>query len=123
MASLVGHAVDLSIFIGATALACALLSVLGWLTWRRRLARRALLLGIASGMAFLLAEAHQIEGSIWLPALLVALGLVAMVALCGDLVMAAKLRWARKAAATTSVAPAGLRTGLPPNIPPTVLAQ
>jgi len=110
-------------FIGVTALACILVSMLGWLTWRRRLARRALLLGTASGMAFLLAEGHQIEGSTWLPALLGSLGLVAVVALCADLAMAAKPRRARKASPTTSVAPAATRTGLPPNVPPTVLAQ
>jgi len=110
-------------FIGVTALACILVSMLGWLTWRRRLARRALLLGIASGLEFLLAEGHQIEGSTWLPALLGPLGLVAMVTLCVDLAMAAMPRRARKASATTSVAPAAPRTGLPPNVPPTVLAQ
>ena len=81
------------------------------------------MLSIASGMAFLLAEAHQIEGLTWLRALMVALGFVAVVALCVDLVMAGKLRRARKVSATTSVAHAAPRTGLPPNVPPTVLAQ
>ena len=82
-------------FVGATALACSLVSMLAWLTWRRRLARRALLLGIASGMAFLLPEGHQIEGSTWLPALLGSLGLIAVVALCVDLAMAVKARRVR----------------------------
>ena len=76
-------------FSGAAALASVLVSMLAWLTWRRWLACRALVLGIASGMAFLWASGgQQISGSGWLPALVVSLGLVAMAALCAELAMA-----------------------------------
>jgi uncharacterized protein (TIGR03382 family) len=111
-------------FIGAAALACVLVSMFAWLTWRRRLARRTLVLGIAGGMAFLLASGgQQTDGSIWLPAVLGSLGLVAIAALCAELAMAAKRRRSTRAPAVTPAAHAATRSGLPPNVPPTVLAQ
>jgi uncharacterized protein (TIGR03382 family) len=104
-------------FIGAGALACVLVSTFAWLTWRRRLARRTLVLGIAGGMAFLLASGGQhTDGSTWLPALSGSLGLVAM----AFVTMAAR-GW--RSPAVSSAAYAASRSSLPPNGSPPVLAR
>jgi uncharacterized protein (TIGR03382 family) len=104
-------------FIGAAALACVLVSMFAWLTWRRRLARRTLVLGIAGGMAFLLASGgQQTDGSAWLPGLSDSLGLVAIAA-----VMMVARRW--RSPAVASAVYAASRSGLPPKNSPPVLAR